>query len=1228
MNSPTRSFAHLSLASLLFASLAAAQSLAPSVAQIAFDGVAAGSAAQTRSLSVAVTGGTPSLTLTATASTTTGGNWLSISPGSVPNPGASVPFTVSANPSGLAAGSYAGQISFAMPPAAAVTVAVSMTITASGGGGGSTTGLLLSPTSLSLSSTVGGQPLQRTISVGAPTGSAPLSFTATANSQGNWLSVSPGSASTPAQIQVTASPAALTAGTYNGTVTFTPTGSTTGVPLNVTLTIGSGGSTQGPLTAAPANLTFTVAPNSGPSAIQTVVVSASSALLTNLTIAATTATGGNWLTVAPLTGSAPLSLSVSVNPLSLTAGTYNGSIGISVSGSTDPPLAVPVTLTVQGSTQPSTLQANPSTLTFSIPATGNRSQSQTIAVTAQGGAVVSVSAAVSGGAWITVNPSTSSTPATFTASVNAFGLAEGSYQATITLSSTGVTPLTIPVTMTVGTGSGGGAGQFELFPSSIGFDVQSGRPLPGARFVTATGGSGAFTATATTSAGGSWLQVSPGSGNLPGVVLVRLVDSVVSLLSAGTYNGTVSIASQGTGAQTRTVDVRLTVGTGAVLTSNAPPLLFTVAANGSAPGPVSFSVDNSGTASVPVQVVAAVQSGSGWLTVNSSSQSTPAPVTVTVNPVGLAAGRYDGTVTISSSQSGVASLVLPVRVIVVSGSLVTISANQVSFSSTGGAVPSPVNVSLGSLTGTAQYTAAVNVISPTGGTWLSVQPTSGTLPGNITISASPTGLATGDYAGTVTITVAGAANSPAIIPVLFSVTSTTPAGLVATPASLTFTQAPGAAAPSPQTLQLTAPSSTSFTATAATSSGGSWLTVNPASGQVPGSVSVVISNTASLTAGTYSGSVTLTSSAGNVTVPVTLTIGASSPFVAAPAQLSFTATPGGSNPAGQTIQLSAAGASAAQQFTVTVATQSGGNWLTVTPSAGTTPAPLQAAVTLGSLAAGTYSGSITVSAQSLQSLVIPVTLTVGSGGPGGGGGGTPAVTSVVHSATQLSGTVSPGLIVFIRGSGLGPAQQARFQLDAQGRVPTTVSGVRVTFGGIAAPLLAVQQDAISAIVPWAMAGRASAPLVVEYNGVASASTTLTVADTAPGIFTMSGTGSGQGAILNQDLTLNSSQNPAARGSIGVLYITGDGALTPQGADGEVASPGQTRRPVQSIQLRIGGIVVPASGILYGGSAPGLVLGVGQVNFVIPNTVTPGAAVTVEVAVGGTTSAGSATMAIQ
>ena len=57
---------------------------------------------------------------------------------------------------------------------------------------------------------------------------------------------------------------------------------------------------------------------------------------------------------------------------------------------------------------------------------------------------------------------------------------------------------------------------------------------------------------------------------------------------------------------------------------------------------------------------------------------------------------------------------------------------------------------------------------------------------------------------------------------------------------------------------------------------------------------------------------------------------------------------------------------------------------------------------------------------------------------------------------------------------------------------------------------------------------------------------------APALFSANSSGKGNGAILNQDNTPNSPANPAEKGSVVVLFGTGEGQTNPRGVDGRIA----------------------------------------------------------------------------
>jgi len=203
--------------------------------------------------------------------------------------------------------------------------------------------------------------------------------------------------------------------------------------------------------------------------------------------------------------------------------------------------------------------------------------------------------------------------------------------------------------------------------------------------------------------------------------------------------------------------------------------------------------------------------------------------------------------------------------------------------------------------------------------------------------------------------------------------------------------------------------------------------------------------------------------------------------------------------------------------------------------------------------------------------------------------------------------------VLLFGSGLGPSKLA-VASPVKGLYATQLAGTSVYFNGAAAPLLYTSATIVAAIVPYALNYQTSAQVTVVYNGQTSMATTVPVAETAPGLFTLDSSGSGQAAAFNQDFTLNSVSNPAPVGSTVILYGTGEGQTSPAGVDGKVAAAtGLPPSPVQNVSVTVGG--VPAV-IDYKGGVPTSVAGLLQLNIEIPTGVPAGSSVPVVLTIGG------------
>ncbi len=240
----------------------------------------------------------------------------------------------------------------------------------------------------------------------------------------------------------------------------------------------------------------------------------------------------------------------------------------------------------------------------------------------------------------------------------------------------------------------------------------------------------------------------------------------------------------------------------------------------------------------------------------------------------------------------------------------------------------------------------------------------------------------------------------------------------------------------------------------------------------------------------------------------------------------------------------------------------------------------------------------------------------------GGGPATPAITTIANAASYAQDAISPGEVVAIFGSSLGPSTPAQF--DPGGALPTTLADTQVLFDGVAGSLIFSSAGQIDAIVPVGTSTD-KVEVQVQYQGQMSAAFPIALAPATIGIFSADCSGTGQANVQNQDGTPNSADNPAAAGSVVTLWATGAGQPSPSGAASASVTAARLPRAALPVTAQIG--EEPAE-VLYAGSATGLVDGVIQVNLRVPTATQTGAAVPVLLHVGNSTSQSGLTLAIK
>lgn len=322
--------------------------------------------------------------------------------------------------------------------------------------------------------------------------------------------------------------------------------------------------------------------------------------------------------------------------------------------------------------------------------------------------------------------------------------------------------------------SGGGiVGAFSLSsqtpvlavsPLSLSFSAQQNGTNPAAKSVSVTN-TGIGTLNMTAVSDSPWLQVTPSSGAAPQTLQVSVN---VAGLAANTYTGHITISAAGAQGSPASVTVTLTVAPNQPALSITPTTISLSAVAGSSnPAAVPLAVTNSGTGTLTFTAA----SDSPWLTVSPASGTAPQTLQVAANISGLTANTYTGHITVTSvgalNSPAVTTVTLTVSAPPPPQPILSVAPGTLSFSATqGGSNPAAATVNVTNTgTGTLNFTAASD------SSWLTVTPASGTAPLALQVSANISGLTAGTYTGHVTVTSAGAQNSPATVNVSLTISA-------------------------------------------------------------------------------------------------------------------------------------------------------------------------------------------------------------------------------------------------------------------------------------------------------------------------------------------------------------------------------------------------------------------------------------------------------------------------
>lgn len=1020
------------------------------------------------------------------ASTSSGGSWLSVSPGgnccTTPDGVRAIVTTGVA----MAAGTYSGQIVFASG-ALNLTVPVTLVVAPTSGAFFDTT-----PGQVSFSMALGGHPPPQTLEIrNGGVGALDWTLTTATSNGGNWLSVSTNSGTAPSRVTVSIVTANLpnagsTTGTYSGRLLFQTAGGASIVTVPIGLTVAANAMPQ--VNALNFSKLF-----AGADPLPQTVTIASSGTAFNFNVTFSNSNGGAWMSPSPSGNccTSPDAITISASPaVALAVGNYVSQVVVS-NGSQM--FVIPVTLTISP-TNTASFDNVAGQLSYTLPTSATLAPpNQLVQIRNAGAGTLNwslIATTFDGGNWLTVSTTSGSAPSQVSIGIVPSALPNGAlqagvYTANLLFQTTG-SSVTVPITVSVGPG-------FEQVNGISFTKLRAGPdPLPQVVTIASSGNNFNFSVAYHSASGGNWLSVSPAGNCCTTPEALTATVTTSPTMPVGTYTAEIIAYSGGLAV---TVPVTLTVAaSGTTYFDNVPgQLSFSMQpAAAQPPSPQVFQIRNGGTGSLSWTLAATTSDGGNWLTVSATSGTAPSLISVGIVPAnlpngGLVAGVFTGQLRFETAGS---SVTVPVSLHVATNA----------FGQTGGlyftmpqngANPLPQVVTTIS-NGTA-FNFSVAYSSATGGNWLTVSPSGNCCTTPEPISAivnAPVGMPAGTYTAQM-VFYSGATSQT--VPVTLTVSPTNTAFFDNMPGQLAYSMPTASGNPPVQTVQVRnrGVGALDWTARTSTFDGGNWLTISAASGTAPTKVTigVVTANLPNLglVAGVYTGQVLFLSANSAVTIPISVAVGINGFVQVNP--LHFTMPLGGANPLPQI--MTAVGSGAGTNFSITGYNANGGNWMTVSPAGNccSTPEVLFIGVSAPvGLAAGTYTSEVLLRSGT-TAMVVPVSLTVAPAN-------VPYFDNVqgqmpFFAATNVTPTAQT---IDIRGLGLGPLNWTLTPMTADAGNWLTLSAA----SGTAPSTVTVGVDILNLPSQGLVAGQFTGQLLFQSN---SGSVTVpVVVQLGPNIF--------------------------------------------------------------------------------------------------------------------------------
>ena len=256
------------------------------------------------------------------------------------------------------------------------------------------------------------------------------------------------------------------------------------------------------------------------------------------------------------------------------------------------------------------------------------------------------------------------------------------------------------------------------------------------------------------------------------------------------------------------------------------------------------------------------------------------------------------------------------------------------------------------------------------------------------------------------------------------------------------------------------------------------------------------------------------------------------------------------------------------------------SWLSLSRYSGTGAASVTLQASADGFEPGAYRATIQLQANGTvpQVVSVPVLFVIGTQ--------TGIAISSAGSGLSFQPNASPGMIMTVFGTGLANSVRSATTQP----LPYALEGVSAVVNGIAAPLFYTSPGQLNIQIPYE-AGAGPAVLGVNNNGLV-AGYSFRISPAAP-------------AILADDSGRLLPAASAASGANAVLYLSGAGMMTPALRTGFAPSSTTPAASLPKVRLPLAVTVGGLQAFLqFAGMTPG-VIGLAQVNFVVPSSLPPG-----------------------